>query len=89
MSASPLVHHQVFPRNLQHSVNAIPATLCTNGWFSRRVAALNFTLTQYFPRCENMQRENQIGLQPDIDPISRSHGERVFARCAAEVVLSR
>jgi len=55
MSASPLAHHQVFPRNPQHSVNAIPAALCTNGWFSRRVAAPNFTLTQYFPRCKNMQ----------------------------------
>tara|TARA_B110000977_G_scaffold43555_1_gene59058 strand:- start:27 stop:215 length:189 start_codon:yes stop_codon:yes gene_type:complete len=31
-----------------------------NGWFYRRAAAPNFTLTQHFPRCERMQRENQI-----------------------------
>jgi len=31
-----------------------------NDWSSRRAAAPNFTLTQHCPRCERMQRENQI-----------------------------
>jgi hypothetical protein len=42
-------------------------TIFMNGWFSRRAAAPNFTLTQHFRRCERMQRENQIHTMGSFD----------------------
>ena len=56
----------------------VPTVLCTNGWFSRRVASLNFTLTQHFPSCERMQQENRIHTMGSLPPFDRSQHSWVW-----------
>ncbi|MFY9467044.1 MAG: hypothetical protein WAP44_06765, partial [Lentibacter algarum] len=53
-----------------------------NGWFSRCAAAPSFTLTQYFPRCERMQRENRTHRMGSNQPFAAFRtNDRDAGRC--------
>jgi hypothetical protein len=56
------------------------AALCTNGWFFRRAAAPNFTLTQHIPRCERTQRTVITSASGSQLPLAASCTNDRFAK---------